>query len=84
MSIFQKPNRVLSTETLRFTQQQGKNTDTVYDGLGGHAKGDEFVFPKLDKFKKLTKKKNLSASAASVAKKLKPDPSNLKLDAFLL
>lgn len=84
MSIFQKPNRVLSTETLRFTQQQGKNTDTVYDGLGGHAKGDEFVFPKLDKFKKLTKKKNLSASAASVAKKHKPDPSNLKLDAFLL
>ncbi|XP_046661570.1 E3 ubiquitin-protein ligase TRAIP [Homalodisca vitripennis] len=80
ISIFQKP-RVLSTESVKLSQKED-SSENVYNGLGGHSRSDEFTFPKHDKFKKLTKKKNLSASAASVAKKLKPDPSNLKLDSF--
>lgn len=80
MSIFQKPNRTLDTDAIK--RSRDRVPETVYNGLGGHSKSADFVFPKFDKFKKLTKKKNLSASAGSGAKKLKPDSNNLKLDAF--
>lgn len=84
VSIFQKPHRVPFADTLKHSQKE-QLTENVYNGLGGHSRSDDFIFPKHDKFKKLTKKKNLSASAASSAmKKLKPDPSNLKLDSFFV
>lgn len=84
VSIFQKPHRVPLSETLKLSQKE-QRSENVYNGLGGHSRSDDFIFPKHDKFKKLTKKKNLSASAASsVVKKLKPDPSNLKLDSFFM
>ncbi|XP_054278073.1 E3 ubiquitin-protein ligase TRAIP-like [Macrosteles quadrilineatus] len=81
MSIFQKPNRALDPDSIKLSQS-GQGSETVYNGLGGHSRSDDFAFPKFDRFKKLTKKKNLSAAAASTAKKLKPDPNNLKLDSF--
>lgn len=59
----------------------------VYNGFGGHSKEDDFSFRyretiQTEKFRKLTKKKHLSASAVSFSKKMKPTTLRT-LDSFM-
>lgn len=65
--------------------QAEEETGKVYNGLGGLSRCDDFNFSNKTKFKNLAaKKKSLSATAGSAAKKLKADPNNLKLDSFFV
>lgn len=87
LSIFRKSTKVLNLQSvsksaLQLSQREEEETGKVYNGLGGLSRCDDFNFSNRDKFKNLTKKKHLSASAGSAAKKIKADPTNLKLHQF--
>lgn len=80
-TIFKIPLRKLKSKNIELSISD--NSDQFYNGMGGHSKHDLFPTPRIDKFKKLTKKKNLSASAKPFSKKRKSDTNLSTLDSFI-